>query len=1157
MINNITNLRINTVLLEQVPSTSGAVTDNTIYVSTSLDISNTKRSIEQYNLRLFVSLTQESSRALDFLSQRYNEFLNGRAGSTHPDQFSEFLNFALGEHAQYLSNNHPFSPFSTNNEIRDLVITDGLSHYGQGDSIPEGIIIYDMPLSEMLDGIKVDKNILNTIKMTLPPTSDSLDQISCYAFLYDNRMAQIFSDEPEFNLSLSTGMGHIATGSFRGIQTRYAETFPDKPLVAMVNPEQTTSPDSERFRVINSSTDNAVAQTYTNIFNGVVALFQTPYLTQSHELNKVIKRSNYFTDFWLSRDLEDNNRFVFSFDIRQFLIDHAIFPFVYKSSLFSKALLSGADDLSPEHLSSVATVQVMRNKVSSHGMYPVNDLGTIGKGYPDRETLPLPTEDIKEVKINLPSGELSDISQDVRVFFEGCDKFSKPQIIDQQTVESYQYSVDLSVVDHSPLFLRHMVKVLNEQKRIISHIRDIISMSTSTMFGRRPLFNVQTGRTSTDVRSIQINIDNKSVQVGEEITRILSLYQEILNNMSVSGATIDLVSYYQNLFDKDQGIVSTQAFTDIEFLLDMGVIFFYNKLVNIFPSDPLGAMDSIAKNNFNKNMTRSVRDNVMKVSHRYYEMYTTGKNNSLGVDYVFGETAPMGFSNITVDGYDDRRIMEFNKYFFNPSGGGEVIPGGTYENLSYSYLTPRLIKSPSRSAIDQVRVPVSTPQAVDYDFNRYSQLYSDLISIRKQQDLGVTYPTLSGEAQEQSKNNKLYSDIRKMLTEEMGVFLSDEPSSEFSPPRVTTEKKRITTYNPKDKEFCASNAGPDLVSSVIGGGSNITSSVGLYLDSVNLEIKNQNTQLITGDIEQTVAKEALKERTIKIPFAILGELTIDKTLNQLDRGIKSRYNSMKALPEILKINQNNLVDSIEGPMVSSLPLQLQSMIILATTNSPLSVAATSGDNVLDARRFILNNLSESSGNDLVSFFIKGEVSSTEESNLYGLTPDPMKSYDTFLALWMNYRQIAVVEYLNGFGDIEQPNEQLEPDISRSRLQLAQWSALSSDVVGELRDQGGKILCRVRNLGANDYLNMVSQFTTPDQQVMLSRYFEEKQLLNIPTYNKYFYISNETPQVEGVMRDQDSVTEPELGDGITTESFAMAQQSESDAFMTTQQVVTGY
>ena len=70
-------------------------------------------------------------------------------------------------------------------------------------------------------------------------------------------------------------MGHIATGSLGNTNSLCRNVF-DKPLVAMVNPEQTTSPDSERFRVINSSTDNVVAQTYTNIFNGVVALFQTP-----------------------------------------------------------------------------------------------------------------------------------------------------------------------------------------------------------------------------------------------------------------------------------------------------------------------------------------------------------------------------------------------------------------------------------------------------------------------------------------------------------------------------------------------------------------------------------------------------------------------------------------------------------------------------------------------------------------------------------------------------------------------------------------------------------------------------------------------------------------------------------------------------------------
>ena len=225
MINNITNLRVNTVLLEQSQSTSHTVTENTIHISTSLDVSSTKKSIEQYNLRLCVSLTQESSKVLDFLSQRYNEILSGKAGSIHQDQFNEFLSYTLGDHAQYLSNSHPFSPFSTNNAIKNLVITDGLSQYGHGKSIPEGIMIYDMPLINMISDLKVNKNILNTIKISLPPTDKSLDQISCFAFVYDNKMAQLFSEEPEFNFSLSTGMSPVARGSFRGIHTQYADTL--------------------------------------------------------------------------------------------------------------------------------------------------------------------------------------------------------------------------------------------------------------------------------------------------------------------------------------------------------------------------------------------------------------------------------------------------------------------------------------------------------------------------------------------------------------------------------------------------------------------------------------------------------------------------------------------------------------------------------------------------------------------------------------------------------------------------------------------------------------------------------------------------------------------------------------------------------------------
>ncbi len=54
--------------------------------------------------------------------------------------------------------------------------------------------------------------------------------------------------------------------------------------------------------------------------------------------------------------------------------------------------------------------------------------------------------------------------------------------------------------------------------------------------------------------------------------------------------------------------------------------------------------------------------------------------------------------------------------------------------------------------------------------------------------------------------------------------------------------------------------------------------------------------------------------------------------------------------------------------------------------------------------------------------------------------------------------------------------------------------------------------------------------------MLSQYFEEKQLIDLPTYNKYFYISNETPQVNEV------VTEGTEMENSQTDSAVTEQQS---------------
>ena len=52
---------------------------------------------------------------------------------------------------------------------------------------------------------------------------------------------------------------------------------------------------------------------------------------------------------------------------------------------------------------------------------------------------------------------------------------------------------------------------------------------------------------------------------------------------------------------------------------------------------------------------------------------------------------------------------------------------------------------------------------------------------------------------------------------------------------------------------------------------------------------------------------------------------------------------------------------------------------------------------------------------------------------YPKTLDPMRSYSKFLAFWMNYKQIAVVEYLDGFENVldkpELPKETSSPLIN--------------------------------------------------------------------------------------------------------------------------------
>tara|TARA_R100000388_G_C7210270_1_gene143242 strand:- start:557 stop:976 length:420 start_codon:yes stop_codon:yes gene_type:complete len=133
---------------------------------------------------------------------------------------------------------------------------------------------------------------------------------------------------------------------------------------------------------------------------------------------------------------------------------------------------------------------------------------------------------------------------------------------------------------------------------------------------------------------------------------------------------------------------------------------------------------------------------------------------------------------------------------------------------------------------------------------------------------------------------------------------------------------------------------------------------------------------------------------------------------------------------------------------------------------------------------------------------------------------------------MNYRQIAVVEYLDGFASLENINEN---DTTRNtRYKLSNWRTLTPDLVQQIEDGGGSILCRVRSMKADDYLQILGNNLSAQQKNRMINYLQEKEVLDLPTYNQYFYISNEVEVIE-------TDTEEEILTNVSAQQAAQTAQ----------------
>jgi hypothetical protein len=1115
MINNITNISINSAILESTAE------NNLVRISVSYQSNLSLNQLTNYSLRLFLCTTGDSIKYADYISQRHNEFLIGQAGTVRDKSYVNFLEQVLGQDAGFISTSSPFSPYSTNLESRNLVITDNVSVLGQGQIIPQGIIIYDINLATATTTITNGVSMVQTVTIELPQGPSVLATLACHCYMYDNKMPQIFIDESENNLALNTGMTPISKKTFFGTQTSYVSVTPEKPLVGMQSTSELVNPDESAITVIQKLPQDSIEKLYTDIANKISETFQTNNTYTNYNTNKVLNRKNYFTDFWMTKDSEENNRFIFSFDIKSYLMDNSLYPFVYDNPSLSDAVLTGGAIFSPSELSSVQSVEVYRHVIDSSGFVSINNLGTQGPGSrleTTSEVSPILISEINQVQLSLMNTDAAGDAKPI-VFYEGCDNFSTDLSPNTQINGKFQYSVKCSIRDNSPEMMRKLVDVLYAQKNRISLVYDIITADTSTMFGNVPAYNIRTGILNIPMGSIPLVIDGEESNAASVVLETLSSYESILNALNTDADPINLVSYYENQLATSQGRIDPALLKEIETIIDLAINFVHDNLVKIYPSDPFGQQHNTNRNLFAQNTSRSTRRNILNAEHRFTNVFEKGKTEGYGLDYIFDSSTFEGFRSLSVSDLTARRQEEFRKYFFVTDGSSEITPQGTYEDSSYAYFTPKIIRTPGRSVIDQPSYSSLGSTSTQYDYDRYGQLYADIISLFQMSDNGgEQYAYLKSAVGEQSFNNKNYASIVNLLHNDYSVVIADTVEQQFKAPTVTKGNTPSTIYNVKDKENCGSTGGLQLIQSVIGGESTTSTTAASYFKDVNGEIKEKDQQFLNNSNDVMAVQQDLADRAIKLPFVILGELTINKQIEHRSKNKKSTFNSLKELGNILSISEKNIDQEISGEIFGLLPNQLKNMIVVASTINSLSLGDGDGSLTFDARRFSLNETGVTEGTDLVSFYNE-EI--TDRSDIYALTEDPMKNYARFLTFWMNYRQLSVVEYLDGFGGLESVN--VAGEIRGTKYKLSNWKTLTSSVINNIGESSATILCRVRLMQSDDYLQLLGDNLTQQQRSMMINYFEEKEILDLPTYNQYFYINNEVTDTEDEAEETETVT----------------------------------
>ena len=137
------------------------------------------------------------------------------------------------------------------------------------------------------------------------------------------------------------------------------------------------------------------------------------------------------------------------------------------------------------------------------------------------------------------------------------------------------------------------------------------------------------------------------------------------------------------------------------------------------------------------------------------------------------------------------------------------------------------------------------------------------------------------------------------------------------------------------------------------------------------------------------------------------------------------FNSFTNLREQLQLNDTNITQRLASDdELGFLPNQIKSMLVVATTEEQTLLQG-----IFDARRIFLRD-KDFADEDTQNVFADDKISffaplAGDNNPPFSITEDPMKIYAKFLAFWLNYKNLAVIEYLSGFENLANNSENNE------------------------------------------------------------------------------------------------------------------------------------